>query len=1787
MKKFLFALLFLGTIFYACKSSQQAVEMVNDPENVEIQENLVFNFNQVMVPDSVLNLWDSTPYIDLQPNVKGFFKWVSSTQLVFSPETGFQPATQYKATVTKNVGRFLEEKAFTAAQFSFNTPLLKLLSYHVMWQPVSDNSATILPKLFLQFNYKVDPKDIQSSIKVSSNGNKLNTELITASETNEVELWIKDVTVSDKDIDLVIEFPNNLKPIGGKLGTKDPITERGHLLSALNLHVINLEAEHIGGTGRVMVFMSQPVNIDQIKSFVSITPKVNFHLQSIQNGFEIVSEGFDINTSYDITIRVGAKGNLGGELKNSVTQTIEFGELEPALSFVDETAIYLAKNGNKNIELEITSIEEIDITIYKIYENNIIPVKKTYYNPEYDYEGDYEGGLSYGDIVYQGKIKTSQLPAQNGVRLFHFKFDDKLPNDQGVYYLVVRDASTYWNSASKLISFSDIGLIAKSNKQTIQVFANSISTAMPMAQLNVLVYGKNNQLIGKGFTNADGIADLKLDTRNVKGFEPALVIAKNENDFNYLLFNQTKVSTSRFEVGGKYLNETGLDVYIYGPRDIYRPNETIHYAGIVRTEDWLVPDNNTYIIKWRYPNGKEIMTIRKTTNKEGVFEGSYTLPHSAITGTYTMEVYSPTEVLLATQTYNVEEFVPDRIKLILPNIPKSIKIGSNVDYAVKAMNLFGTPAVNRNYETSTQVKSKTFRPKNFEKYNFNLKNLAVSHEEIFHEGKTNQEGEFTESFEAKQLFENNGVLQVDHFVTVFDETGRPLSRNLQLDVITQHYFIGIGGYEYNYYPLNQNIQFPLIAINYEGGVVSGKAKVEIVKYEYKNILRRSGDYYRYESQKSENIIETKNITIQGDQTRYTYKPTIAGQYAIRVYTDKSNAYIEQTFYSYGSWGAARNSFDVNKEGTVDIEVDKASYKSGETIKALFKTPFDGKLLVTVENNQLVYQKMIEVKNQSASLDIPSSDNFLPNAFITATLIKAHAHSELPLTTAVGYKNVTVEEPNRKLEVNIQSVEQSRSKQTQKITVKAAANSTVSIAVVDEGVLQITDYITPNPYSYFYGKRALAVNSYNLYPFLFHEKYNILSSSGAGDDMMAKRTNSMPANRVEVVSFWSGLKNTGANGTAEFEINIPAFSGNLKVMAVAIKGNQFGASQKDMRVVDPLVISTALPRFMSPNDTVKMPITLTNTTEKSMTANVEVETHKNVKAIAIDQNSVNIPAGKEAVVMYQLIAPNEIGVVNSTVKVKAAGETFDQKIEWSVRPTAPLQKRSGSGSIENGKTQKINFETNNFISSTVDMELLVSALPGVSLGKQLNYLLNYPYGCTEQTISAAFPQLYYKDLVSYYQKAGNVQAAANNVSYALNVIQKRQIYNGGIELWDAGGSVAYEAHWFSSVYAAHFMIEAQRAGYEVDKKTISKLLNYIDGQLRSKKRIDYKYNKGQVKKIAPKEIAYSLYVLALAKQPNRSIMNFYSENKELLSLDGRYLLSVAYALIGDKNGYQQILPKSFSGEVSERATGGSFYSAIRDEAIALNALIDVDPTNNQIPVMAQHVTQAISTARWFSTQEAVFSVLALGKMAKQANANAIAAEVLVDGKSIAQTKGETIKLNTAQLKGKNVEIKTSSGKVYYSWVSEGVDATGSFEAVDNYMKVRRRFLNRNGNEVSNGIFNQNDLIVVELTIEKAYSDNIENVVITDLLPAGFEVENIRISTVPTLNWIKENSYELGRDVRDDRVNLFINLTQQKQTYYYLVRAVSAGTYQLGPVAADAMYNGEMHSYNGGGVIRINP
>ncbi|MCR6719971.1 MAG: MG2 domain-containing protein [Chitinophagaceae bacterium] len=1019
IKSFVAVLTAASILFFACNRSAVSLTYTNAKDEVPQLGNLIFRFNQPMVADSLLNQWDSTDYVQFSPNIPGRFRWESPDQLVFSPAAPLDPATTYTANVSKAVLRFSEYgKVENGDGIKFHTPDLRLDNSQTMW--VGESATSAVAQIDLYFNYRVSPADIKDKLQIKSGNEDVPFSLITAGEDNKMTLRLTGLKAEDRDYPVQLVLAKGLKPVVGKNGIDEPISTSMIVPSPFVVQVTQTETEHNGEEGVIRISTSQQLSSENIKSFIAIDPSVNFTTEITESGLNIRSTQFNADKSYTLTLKKGLRGKLGGTLKEEYQHSIAFGQMEASINFTNSKAVYLSRNGGQQLEVKITNVPKIKVIISKIYESNLLAVQRygyyaresyrsdqDYYD-EYYYE-DYYNDFSFGDVMYEKEIDTRSLPKSAGGRLLNLsQFEDRLPDFKGVYHISIRSTDEYWVRDSRFISISDLGLIAKQGKENMMVFVNSIKTAKALSGVNILVYGNNNQLLGTGASNEMGVAEISYARPEFSGFKPAMVIARTADDFNYLPFRDTRVNTSRFDVGGKRMNDSGIDAYVYPERDIYRPGEKINFAAILRDRNWQSPGNLPVKLRMLLPNGKELTTIRKTLNDEGSAEASIALSAAAITGSYTLELFTSNDVLLTSRSFSVEEFVPDRIRVNTQLNQESFKPGETAVLKVNAMNFFGPPAANRNIETEIQVRQRVFNPEKFSGYNFALANQYSLADKEVKEDKTDTEGNATVTFKVPDLYANMGLLQATFYSTVFDETGRPVSRASSAEIYTQDVFYGIQQDWSYYFPLNQKLQFGLVAVNKKGEATTANARVEVIKHEYRTVLARSGSYFRYESQKEEKMLQETQVAV-GSNTSFSFIPRSPGDYEIRVYKPGASTYVSRKFYSYGSWGGDNNSFEVNAEGQVEIKLEKESYLSGETVKALFSTPFNGRLLVTMETDHVLSYQYVDVVNRSASVDLPLSGKHVPNVYITATLIKAHEQSDIPLTVANGFKSVKVEE----------------------------------------------------------------------------------------------------------------------------------------------------------------------------------------------------------------------------------------------------------------------------------------------------------------------------------------------------------------------------------------------------------------------------------------------------------------------------------------------------------------------------------------------------------------------------------------------------------------------------------------------------------------------------------------------------------------------------------------------------------------------------------------------------------
>ena len=618
MKRTRFLLSLIGLFLFSCFSRNEIrIENRNFGDEIEQQQNLIFTFDKDLVPDSLLNNWDTIPYVNFSPAVKGKFKWNTTRELVFSPAVGFRPSTDYSAELSDHLLRYTRMKYRLEKDkpLSFHTPYLKLQEVKGYWALSEKIPGQAALKLTLDFNYPVDPASTAKLMSLLVDNKpvayEITTTAVSSTLTARVDGFNRD---SLGVVQLRVDIEKGLKCVESEFLTKEK-TEMATLIpSPEKLEITQALGEYEGSQGMIHVYTTQSVDPEKIEQFIKLNPKVPFVVEVSENGFYLKGV-FTGGTSYQLDISNQLKGALGGTMEKNYSIQVPFGEMEPTIAFVNTKGIYLSTKSSRNVALQISSIPKVEVKVWKVYENNILHYLRQgrYTDYWYDDEGDYNSNGDYnyntydldyfGNEIFQRTYESKDLARQNGVQLLNLNFDN-LGAFKGIYLVRVASSEKQWQNATKLVSISDIGMIVKQSDDDILVFANSIKTTEPLSGATVALISSNNQTLMTATTNSDGVATFSKIKSKGADFRVSMVTAKFDNDFNYITFSDSRVNNSRYDVGGRRADETGMMAFLYGDRDIYRPGETIHLNTIVRTEKWenvsKVPVRVTVLM----PNGR-------------------------------------------------------------------------------------------------------------------------------------------------------------------------------------------------------------------------------------------------------------------------------------------------------------------------------------------------------------------------------------------------------------------------------------------------------------------------------------------------------------------------------------------------------------------------------------------------------------------------------------------------------------------------------------------------------------------------------------------------------------------------------------------------------------------------------------------------------------------------------------------------------------------------------------------------------------------------------------------------------------------------------------------------------------------------------------------------------------------------------------------------------------------------------------------------------------------------------
>ncbi len=1789
-------------LLWSCNRDQVTVTDFEPQGEVQDLQSFTINFDQELAPDDVQDQWLTEEFVTFKPAIAGRFKWLNASSLLFSPEGPLKQSQDYSASVNKAV-LFGKKLKLQSSDYSFHTPYFSAVEAEIYWEqiPHSDHRVRVMANLL--FNYDVAPQALAGALSATREGQAHSSLGVTNDQPSTrltVNLGEMQQTETAQKFELTLA--KGLQPMNSDRGLPSNKTFSLVLSPITEMQIIGATSSFSGDNAWVELVASQAADDKNLKSYIEVEPKVSGMTFSTRQNIIRIEGGFKPGSTYKVKVKAGMPGLFGGSLEEAFEQEVAVANLEPSLDFSDK-GMYLARGGFQNLAYEGVNVEKAKLYVHEVFKNNLLFF--FYQNYEYqnmynDYGNDYgsEYYVSYyGQQLYEEEITFEATPNMRQRKTLNL---DRVLDERfkGIYIAEVRSDQDYWLRDSKLICISDMGLITKKAGNEILVFVNSIKTAEPLANVEIKVISTNNQTLFSAKTGPDGIVRFSDTQEGMEGFHPALITAEFGDDFNFLDVRSARVETSRYDVGGKSIPQSGYDCFIYGDRDLYRPGDKAHISAIMRDANLGMVGNIPIVLKVFNPRGELFQSFTKELDSQGALEIELDIPDFAQTGRYRVELMTGDDQFIQDYAISVEDFVPDKIRVAAKGNKERFKMGEKLIVDVDAEYLFGAPTANHKYEMDVRLRHATFQSKKYNDYNFYVsqtyKDRLKTLENTFFEGKLDEKGEVQQTFEIPTNIETPGYIKGTATTSVFDLTGRTVSRAVDFDIFPNDYYVGIKSEGYYYRGVNQDITFSVAAVDKDDKDAQGvTVELSLVKHVWKTVLSKSNrtGRYRYISERVEVNVWDKNIVVNGKEQKVNFQVEKSGSYELRANVKGNQFRVSQGFYAYYRGNSGRGDFQIDKEGRVDIVLDKEKYAPGEKAHALFVTPFAGKMLVTVERDNILEHRYVNVTGNSVELDIDLGPQHLPNAYITATLFRPHtADNQSPFLVGHGFAPIMVEDANKHLAVEIKAPTQKvKPRTTQKITVKTKAEQDirVTIAVVDEGILQIKGYKTPDPYASMYAKRSLQVESYDLYEYLLPEIVAPKTSSPAGgDEGRSKRLNPVKAKRFKLLSYWSGIKRTNANGEVTIDLKLPQFNGEVRIMAVAYKGDRFGSADMPMKVADDIVLQPSIPRVLSVGDTLVMPVSVMNTTGEAGSAQVKVDVEGPIELISDRSRAVRLAANGTETTYFTLVGKSEVGTGKITMTTTGL-DKVQEEIEIAVRPISPYIRKGDGGSIKAG--EEISFSIpDNFVGGTQEASVTVSAFPGQGLGRHFRYLVRYPYGCLEQTTSSAFPQLYFNELAQ--QLAPDLYKTGNPIYFAQQGairIQDMMRYDGGFSYWpEYNGDV----NWWASAFATHYLVEAQKKGLNVNQQVLEKALDYLVRRAANRETYTYyTYEDGRriSKNIANKSAVYSLYVLALAGRPEISFMNYYRARPQLLTGDTRYLLAGAYAHAKDWAAFNDLVPSSYATERTDRLTGGSFDSEIRANAIMLNVLLDVNPDHPQVPLIISYLSKNMDNI--WSTQDRVWTFLGMGKAAKRAAESNVTIEMLADGKVVNTFKPGTSSFSATALAGKKISLRAAGqGNTYYSWDTEGVQVNGKVTEEDKDLKVRRTYYDRFGTVITDMNFSQGDLIVCRLALTGG-PRSVDNIAISDLIPAGFEIENPRLRTSADLAWVDKQGNRMNPqyvDIRDDRLLVFTSASANNTYYYYyMMRVVNTGNYRLAPVGAEAMYDPNYRSYHGAGLVKV--
>ena len=1342
----------------------------------------------------------------------------------------------------------------------------------------------------------------------------------------------------------------------------------------------------------------------------------------------------------------------------------------------------------------------------------------------------------------------------------YYNWEDRENQCKEAYYFNEK------NIATTNIMATNLGVITKKGENKSYHFAvTDILTTNPISGAKIKLFNYQQQELGTINTDSQGFAIYKSD-KNAH-----FAVVSHSGQKTYLKLNDGySLSLSKFDVSGKQLQK-GLKGYIYGERGVWRPGDSIHLTFVLNDNANPLPKNHPVKLEITDPRGKLTHKLINAEGKNGFYKFTVVTDESSPTGNWNAKVNVGGANFY--KGLKVETVKPNRLKIAIDFEDEILTSNKPLDGKLSVKWLHGADAKNLRAEVKAKFTSTSTAFKKYPNYVFSDPTRKFTPEEItVFDGKLDAEG--NANLTKKLNFNNKapGMLKASFLTRAFENGG-----DFSIDVISKNFapydaFVGLQSPEakaYGSYFTDEDVEFDVVTVNNQGNPIAKKGiEVKVYKVEWRWWWNSSyDDLASYVSSQYHKPILSKVINASANG-KGNFKVNVpdeeGGRYLIRVYDPESGHATGKTAYFYKDWWKRPAGSDASGATMLVFSSDKEEYNVGDKAKITFPSGTVGRALISIENGtEVLNQRWIKTQKGETTTEIAITKEMAPNVFVNISLLQPHASTanDLPIRM-YGVIPLMVKDPSTVLEpqISMPKVLKPEEQFTVKVSEKSGKPMTYTLAVVDDGLLDLTRFKTPNAWDEFYSKEALGVKTWDIFDYVIGAYGGTIAQIFAiGGDEDAGSKKPKKANRFKPVVTYLGPFTLDKGKTASHKILMPKYIGSVRTMVIAGDNSKeaYGSASETTPVRKPLMVLSSLPRKLSPGEKVTLPVTLFAMENKVKNANISLKLSKGISIIGQQTQSVSFAKPDEKMVYFELDVSKAQGINTIEVLASGNGEKSSYKVEIDVVNPNPVSSKLTQVILEPNTSQTIDFTTFG-VPGTSFAQVEFSTLPPMYFTGRLGYLIRYPHGCVEQVTSSAFPQLYLTDILDLtFDKKQEID---KNIKKTVEKLGQYQTPSGGLSYW-RGQNTAND--WGTS-YAGHFMLEAQKKGYVMPLTFMNNWLKYQQEAARNWRASYKRYNTDLAQ-------AYRLYTLALAGHADLASMNRLREFNEL-SNNAKWRLAAAYALAGQKEVAKKIANIANIHFKPKNYDYYTYGSTNRNRAMAMETMLLTD--NPKSREMAEYLAKELSSSKWMSTQTTAYSLLAMAKMVELGGGKDLSIELSNNGgkgdaintkKSIAQRK-LTIVDGANSLKVTNKEMNT----VYVTVLNSGILPLGEELVEKRNLSVQMVYKDTNGKRIDVTKLAQGTDFSATVTVSNIKHERVENVALTEIFPSGWEILNTRFTDYGGSTKSQANFM----DIRDDRVNFYFDLgKQQSKTFTVQLNASYLGKYYLPGIQAEAMYDND--------------